>query len=123
MMMHVLLAACQNDARTALRLLLFSSGMLVVGESADWATTLQLAQKIQPKIILIDSELIPHVSHNRLVPLRDSCPSARIIVLVNQLNTHHHAALATEADLLLDKSEMPDRIAKRILAASEPRIT
>ena len=116
-MMHVFLAAFQIDARAALRLLLFNSGMQVVGESADWATTLHLAQETQPQLVLIDAELIPCVTHNRLTPLRHICPTANIIVLVNQLNTHHHATLAAEADLLLDKSIMPDRIAKRILVA------
>jgi len=120
--MHVLLSAFQSDARAALRLLLSNLEMKVVGESVDWATTQKLAQAIQPALILIDSELIPQEAGNMLKPLRQICPTVSIIVLVNQLNIQHHAALTAEADLLLDKSEMPDQVATRILAAVKLRI-
>lgn len=115
-MMRVLVAASQMDTRTALRLLLQTLEMQVVGESADWAATLQLAQELGPEIVLIDWEIIPPHTLNILKPLRHICRNASIIVLGDQLHLPQRAALVAEADLLLSKSEMPDQIANHILA-------
>ena len=115
-MMRVQIAAFQNNARVALRLLLINLEMQVVGESADWSTTLQLAEEVQPEILLIDCELIPLMRHNLLAPVRWICPTTKIIVLINGVTLPHYATLSAEADLVLSKSDMPDQIANRILA-------
>ena len=117
--MRILLAVFQTDARAALRLLLTNSGVQIVEESADWSTTLQLAKAVQPEIVLIDWEIIPTLSGSTLTPLRLLCPTANIIVLVNQLNNRQRTMISVEADVVINKSEMPDQIAQRILAATK----
>jgi DNA-binding NarL/FixJ family response regulator len=55
----VLLAAPQSDVRAALRLLLLDLDMGVVGETADWSTTLALAPETRPDMLLVDWDLVP----------------------------------------------------------------
>lgn len=118
-MTRVLLAAPQPDVRAALRLLLLDLSMQVVGEAADWPTTLALAPQSQPDMLLVDWELIPIASGHTLTQLRAVCPAAVVIVLISQLDAREQAALATGADAFVSKGEMPDRVAARLQAAAE----
>jgi hypothetical protein len=47
-MMRVFLADAQSEERSALRLLLLGLNMEVVGEAADWPTTLAQAMATNP---------------------------------------------------------------------------
>ena len=118
-MIRMLLAAPQPDVRAALRLLLLDLGMEVVGEAADWPTTLALAPETRPDMLLVDWELIPTDSGNTLTQLRAVCPAAVVIVLISQLDARQQAALSTGADAFISKGEMPDRVAERLRAAAE----
>lgn len=118
-MTQVLIAAPQPDVRAALRLLLLDLSMQVVGEAADWSTTLILAREIGPDMLLVDWELIPTSSGHTLAQLREACPAAVVIVLISQLDARQQAALSAGADAFISKGEMPDRVAARLRAAAE----
>jgi DNA-binding NarL/FixJ family response regulator len=118
-MTRVLLAAPQPDVRAALRLLLIDLEMGVVGEAADWLTTLALAPETRPELLLVDWDLITVDSDNTLTQLRAACPTAVVIVLISQLNARQQAALSVGADAFISKGEMPDRVADRLRAAAE----
>jgi DNA-binding NarL/FixJ family response regulator len=117
-MTRVLLAAPQPDVRAALRLLLLDLAMEIVGEAADWSTTLALAPETRPDMLLVDWELIPN-SGSTLTQLRAACPAAVVIVLISQLDARQQAALSAGADAFISKGEMPDRVAARLRAAAE----
>ena len=118
-MTRVLLATPQLDVRAALRLLLLDLDMGVVGEAADWPTTLALAPRARPDMLLVDWELIPFDSGNTLSQLRAACPDAVVIVLLSQLGAREQAALSAGADAFISKDEMPDRVADRLRAAAD----
>ena len=113
-MTSVLLAAPQPDVRAALRLLLLDLKMGIVGEAADWSTTLALAPETRPDMLLVDWELIPLDSGNTLSQLRAACPATVVIVLISQLDARQQAALSAGADAFISKGEMPDLIAERL---------
>jgi DNA-binding NarL/FixJ family response regulator len=116
-MTTVLLAAPQSDVRAALPLLLLDLDMGVVGEAADWSTTLALAPETRPDMLLVDWELVPLDSGNTLSQLRAVCPAAVVIVLISQLDARQQAALSAGADALISKGEMPNRVAERLRMA------
>ncbi|HSM55517.1 MAG TPA: response regulator [Candidatus Sulfomarinibacteraceae bacterium] len=118
-MIQVLLAAPRPDVRAALRLLLLDLSMQVVGEAADWSTTLALAHETEPEMLLVDWELISISSGHTLAQLRAACPSTVVIVLISQLDARQQAALSAGADAFISKGEMPDRVAARLRAAAK----
>jgi DNA-binding NarL/FixJ family response regulator len=118
-MTTVLLAAPQSDVRAALRLLLLDLEMGIVGEAADWSTTLALAPQTRPDMLLVDWELIPLGSGNTLSQLRAVCPTAVVIVLISQLDARQQAAFSVGADAFISKGEMPDRVAERLRMAAD----
>jgi DNA-binding NarL/FixJ family response regulator len=118
-MIRVLLAAPQLLVRAALRLLLLDLDMEVVGEAADWPSSLALARETRPDMLLVDGEFIPTDSGNTLSQLRAACPVAVVIVLISQLAAREQAALSAGADAFISKGEMPDRVAHRLRAAAE----
>lgn len=117
-MTRVILAAPESDMRAALRLLLLDLSMKVIGEAADWPTTLTLASETKPDMLLVDWDLISIDSGNTLAQLRAVSPAAVVIVLISQLNAREQAALSVGADTFISKGEMPDRVAARIRAAA-----
>lgn len=117
-MIRILIAAPQPDLRQALRLLVLDLEMEVVGEAADWATTLTLAPQTQPDMVVIDWDLMPLGSGNTLAHLRDVCPAAVVIVLISQLDARHQAALSAGADIFISKGEAPNRVAERLRVAA-----
>ena len=118
-MTTVLLAAPQPDVRAALRLLLLDLDMEVVGEAADWSTTLALAPETRPDMLLVDWELVPLDSGNTLSQLRAVCPDSVVIVLISKLDARQQAALSVGADAFISKGEMPDRVAERLRMAAD----
>jgi DNA-binding NarL/FixJ family response regulator len=118
-MISVLVAAAQPDVRAALRLTLLDLEMGIVGEAADWSTTLALAPETWPDMLLVDWELIPLGSGNTLSQLRAVCPTAVVIVLISQLDARQQAALSVGADAFISKGEMPDRVAERLRMAAD----
>ena len=115
-MTRVYLADSQNDERSALRLLLLDLKMEVVGEAADWATTLAQAPIHQTDLLLVDWDLLPNSPTAALEKLREACPAALVIVLISHLDARQQAALSAGADAFISKGETPERVAERLRA-------
>ena len=105
--------------------MLLDLDMQVVGEAADWTTALAQAPVARPDIVLVDWDLIANGSGaaystnsgQALAELRSACPTAIVIVLISRLDARRQAAVSAGADAFISKSEMPDRVAKRLRAA------
>jgi DNA-binding NarL/FixJ family response regulator len=121
-MTRVYLADAQSEERSALRLLLQDLKLEVVGEAADWITTLVQAPISRTDILLVDWDLLPNSPTAALEDLRKACPAALVIVLISHLDARHQAALSAGADAFISKGETPERVADRLraVAASVP---
>jgi len=114
----VYLADARPEERSALRLLLLDLNMDVVGEAADWATTLAQAPTSRTDMLLVDWDLLPEPSGAALGELRNVCPAALVIVLISHLEARHQAALSAGADAFISKSETPERLADHLRSAA-----
>jgi len=119
-MTRVYLADVRPEERSALRLLLLDLKMDVVGEAADWSTTLAEAPVSSTDMLLVDWDLLPSAPTAALDALREACPAALVIVLISHLDARHQAALSAGADAFISKDETPERVAEnlRSVAAS-----
>ena len=120
-MTRVYLADAKPKERSALRLLLLDLKMEVVGEAADWSTTLAQAPVRRTDMLLVDWDLLPSAPSAALEKLRKACPAALVIVIISHLDTRQ-AALSAGADAFISKGETPERVAERLraVAASVP---
>ena len=121
-MTRVYIADARSDERSALHLMLLDLKMEVVGEAADWPTTLAQAPVSRTDMLLVDWDLLPGSPTSALEELRTACPAALVIVLISHLDARHQAALSAGADAFISKAETPDRVAERLraVAASLP---
>jgi two-component system response regulator DesR len=117
-MTRVYLADALPTERSALRLLLLDLNMQVVGEAADWPTTLAQAPATHLDMLLVDWDLLPAASGAALAELRVACPAAIVVILISHLDARQQAALSAGADAFISKGETPDRVAERLLAAA-----
>jgi DNA-binding NarL/FixJ family response regulator len=117
-MTRVYLADAQSEERSALRLLLQDLKLEVVGEAADWITTLVQAPISRTDILLVDWDLLPNSPTAALEELRKACPAALVIVLISHLDARHQAALSAGADAFISKGETPERVADRLRAVA-----
>jgi len=118
-MTHVFIADAQLDERKALRVLLQDLSMDIVGEAADWPTTLSLAPATHLDLLVVDWDLLPvDQGVQALAILRQACSSAIIVVLISHLDARLQAALSAGADAFISKSESPERIAERLRSAA-----
>jgi DNA-binding NarL/FixJ family response regulator len=113
-MTRVYLADLKSEERSALRLMLQDLDMEVVGEAADWSTTLTQAPLSRTDMLLVDADLLPNSSSASLEELRKACPAALVIVLISHLDARHQAALSAGADAFISKDETPERVAERL---------
>jgi DNA-binding NarL/FixJ family response regulator len=114
-MTRVYVADTITEERSALRLMLLDLNMEVVGEAADWATTLAQAPVSRTDMLLIDWDLLPRISPSlALDDLRKICPAALVIVLISHLDARQQAALSSGADAFISKGETPERVAERL---------
>ncbi len=120
-MTRVFLANRQPEARAAFRILLMALDMQVVGEAANWSTTLTDAPATRPDIILVDGELLTFVDREMLSTLRSACETAVVIVLLSHLEASEQAALSAGADIFISKGETPDRVADHLCSAARNR--
>jgi len=119
-MTRVYLADAQTEERSALRLLLIDLNMQIVGEAADWSTTLVDAPKSGLDMLLVDWDLLPvDLGVQALAELRLACPTAILVVLISHLDARHQAAISAGADAFISKGETPERVAERLRAAAE----
>jgi DNA-binding NarL/FixJ family response regulator len=119
-MTRVYLADARPEERSALRHLLLDLNMEVVGEAADWLSTLTLAPTSQTDMLLVDWDLLPTSPNAALEQLRLACPAALVIILISHLDARQQAALSVGADAFISKGETPWRVAEhlRLAAAS-----
>jgi len=114
-MTRVFVADTLAEERSALRLMLLDLNMEVVGEAADWATTLAQAPVSHTEMLLVDWDMLPPISPS-IAPddLRKICPAALVIVLISHLDARQQAALSSGADAFISKRETPERVAERL---------
>ena len=114
-MTRVYIADANPEERSAFRLLLIDLKMEVVGEAADWVTTLANAPGTSLDMLLVDWDLLPiDLGVQALAELRLACPNAIVVVLISHLDARQQAALSAGADAFISKAEMPDRVAERL---------
>jgi DNA-binding NarL/FixJ family response regulator len=113
-MTRIFLADARPEERSALRLLMLDLKMNVVGEGADWPTTIAQAPGLETDILLIDWDLLPEEPTQAIKALRDACPAALLIVLISHLDARQQAALSAGADTFISKGETPQRMAERL---------
>jgi DNA-binding NarL/FixJ family response regulator len=113
-MTRVFIADARPEERSALRLLLQDMKMEVVGEAADWPTTLAEASVCRTEMLLVDWDLLPSEPNAALNTLRKTCPAALVIVLISHLTARQQAALSAGADAFISKGDTPDRVAERL---------
>jgi len=113
---RVFIADAKREERSALRLLLLDLRMDVVGEAADWATTLAQAPSSRIDMLLIEWDLLPNSPTAALDELRRACPAALVIVLISHLDARQQAALSAGADAFISRCETPDRVAEHLRA-------
>jgi len=122
-MTRVYLADAKFEERSALRLLLLDLKMEIVGEAADWATTLADAPATLLDMLLVEWDLLPiDLGVQALAELRLACPNTIVVVLISHLNSREQAALSAGADAFISKGETPERVAERlrVVAAKIP---
>lgn len=114
-MTRVYLSDAKPQERSALRLLLLDLKMEVVGEAADWSTTLMKVPLSRADILLIDWDLLPtDLGVQSLAELRVACPNAIVVVLISHLDSRQQAAMSVGADMFISISETPERVAEHL---------
>lgn len=117
-MTRVYLADAKPEERSALRLLLLDLKMEVVGEAADWYTTLAQVPVSRTDMLLVDWDLLPSPPGAALDELRRACPAALVVVLISHLDARQQAALSAGADAFISKGETPERVSERLLTVA-----
>jgi DNA-binding NarL/FixJ family response regulator len=114
-MTRVYVADAKPEERSALRQLLLDLKMQVVGEAADWSTTLANAPATRLDMLLVEWELLPiDLGVQALAELRVACPNAIVVVLISHLDARHQAALSAGADAFISKGDTPERVAEHL---------
>ena len=113
-MTRVYIADYRLEERSAIRRLLIDLNMEVVGEAADWPTTLAEAPVRLTDMLLVDWDLLPSEPNAAVDELRNACPAALVIVLISHLDSRQQAALSASADAFISKGETPERVAERL---------
>jgi len=114
-MTRVFIADGLPEERSALRLVLLDLHLEVIGEAADWATTLAQAPTLRPDMLLIDWTMLPDGTQSAALGfLREACPGALVIVLISHLDARQQAALSSGADSFISKGETPERVSERL---------
>jgi DNA-binding NarL/FixJ family response regulator len=116
-MSRVFLADARSEARSFLRQLLLDNKMEVVGEAADWPTTLAQAPISGIDKLVIAWDLLPRSPREALEELRKACPGL-IVVLTSHLDARDQAALSAGADAFISKEETPERVVERFRAVT-----
>jgi DNA-binding NarL/FixJ family response regulator len=117
-MTRVYVADAKPEERAALRILVLDLSMEVVGEAADWVTTLAQVPISNTDMLLIDWDLLPNSQTAALNEIRRVGPAALVIVLISHLDARQQAALSAGADAFISKGELPERVAERLRAVA-----
>jgi len=118
-MTRVYLANALLEERSALRQMLLDLKMEVVGEAADWSTTLASAPATRLDMLLVDWNLLPaNLGVQSLAILRVACLGTIVVVLISHLEARLQAALSAGADAFISKGETPERVALHLRLAA-----
>jgi DNA-binding NarL/FixJ family response regulator len=117
-MTRVYLADALTEERSALRLMLIDLELEVVGEAADWPTTLANAPATNLDMLLVDWDLLPQQPEAAIGKLRAACPNTLVIVLISHLDVRQQARLSAGADVFISKSETPERVSDHLRFAA-----
>ena len=97
--------------RDALASLLGAGGFDVVGEAADGAAAIELAQSLQPDLVLLDLQMPELDGLTALPRLREAAPGCEVVVLTaSGTEDNLLSAIRGGAAGYLLKSEPPERI-------------
>jgi DNA-binding NarL/FixJ family response regulator len=119
-MTRVFIADAILDERKALRVMLLDLKMEIVGEAADWPTTLAQAPASRLEMLVVDWNLLPfELGVQALTVLRLACPTAIVVVLISHMDARQQAALSAGADAFISKNETPERVAERLRTVAE----
>lgn len=118
LMTRVYLADAQPEERSAVRLLLLDLKMDVVGEAADWSTTMAQAPATGLEMLLVDWGLLPIEASAALSELRLACPNAIVVVLISRMDAEQQVVLSTGADAFISRGETPEQAAERLRGAA-----
>lgn len=95
--------------------MLLDTNLEVVGEAADWFTTIVEVLVSHVDMLLLDWDVLPINSPDAaLNELRKTCPSMLIVIFINQQDAQKQAALSITADMFITKGEKPERMAERL---------
>ena len=107
-MTRILLADDNQDARSALALLLETRlGATIVGEATTMERLLEQAALTHPDVVLLDWELPGKPEADRIVVVRSVAPGAQVIVISARPES---AFLAVGADAFVNKIDPPEHI-------------
>ena len=118
-MTRIYLTDGNPEERAALRLVLEELDMQVIGEAADWQTTIDDVPEMRLNVLLIDWGLLSAQPSNALETLRASCPAAIVVILISHLDARQQAALSAGADVFISKGETPEHVAERLHAVAQ----
>lgn len=129
--LSVLLVDDHTVVRAGLSLILQKDPLFrIVGEAANSAEALTIAQRERPDIILLDLDLGDENGQDLIPVLQETAGNARIVVLTGSRDEHaHHQAVAAGALGVVSKSELHDVVVtaiKRVHAGEawlSPRLT
>ena len=113
-MAHVYLAVPLSTDRLALRLLLMDLNVNVIGEAADWSTTLDQLPLYRTDLLVVDWDLIITKPVVALQELREACPAAMLVVLIKHPDTRQQASISAGGATFLCKDETPDHFIERL---------
>ena len=117
-MTRVYLGNSKREERSALKLFLLDLEMEVIGEAADWSTTLTQVPSSHLDMLLVEWDLLPVEQRTALNELRKACLAALAIVLIGHLDSHQQVALSVGADMYISKGEFPERVAELLRSAA-----
>lgn len=105
------------EESSALRLMLLDTNLEVVGETADWFTTIVEVPVSNVDMLLLDWDILPINSPGAaLNELRKICPTMLIVIFISQQDSQKQAALSITADLFITRGETPKRMVERLEA-------
>jgi DNA-binding NarL/FixJ family response regulator len=117
-MTRIFIADSPSTERFALRLLLMDLKMEVVGEAADWFTTITQVLNLRADLLLLDWGLLPNNPRVALQDFRKACPAVQVIVLISHPDARYQAAISAGGYAFITKDETPDRFVERLRAAA-----
>jgi DNA-binding NarL/FixJ family response regulator len=118
--MRLLLADDRPKIRFALHALLRQqAGLEVVGEAANAAELLSLAEETTPDVVLLGWGLRGLPAAELLPALRSLCPHAYVIALSSRLEVRQ-TALAAGADAFVSKMDPPGQLLRAIGNCEQP---